>query len=368
MSINVTAPVNQLGYGILALNVLLELEKAGMQPNFWPIGLVECPDEHIPVLQEMRNRTNNFNRDSISLRIWHPHDLSHHPSNRRACLTMFELNRLKSYEINHLKSQDEIFVPSKWHKRILQENGFRQENVHVAPLGVNHDLFSPAQNYQSEDTVFINVGKWEVRKGHDFLLEAFCAAFEPTDKVRLVMLCDNPCFRSQEEYERYNKEWMTLYKNSKMGSRIEIFPRLKTQSEVAQVMANADCGLFPSRGEGWNLDLAEMLSMGKNCIATYYSAHTEFINEHNCRLIEIENLEDAHDGVWFDASSPEWEGQPGQWAHLGQGQLDQMVSHMREIHQKKQSGELQVNQWGIDTMRHFTWANTVDCILDALKH
>jgi hypothetical protein len=54
--------------------------------------------------------------------------------------------------------------------------------------------------------VFLNVGKWEYRKGHDVLLEAFNKAFEPTDNVRLVMNCHNPCCRAKSrEEERYNR-------------------------------------------------------------------------------------------------------------------------------------------------------------------
>ncbi len=40
-------------------------------------------------------------------------------------------------------------------------------------------------------TVFLNVGKWEYRKGHDFILEAFNKAFEPEADVLLVMHCYN---------------------------------------------------------------------------------------------------------------------------------------------------------------------------------
>ena len=39
-------------------------------------------------------------------------------------------------------------------------------------------------------------------------------------------------------------------------------------------MAEAHCGVFPARSEGWNLGLVEMLSMGRHVIATDYSAHT----------------------------------------------------------------------------------------------
>ena len=84
-----------------------------------------------------------------------------------------------------------------------------------------------------------------------------------------------------------------------MHSRIRILPRLNTHEDVAVIMSQADVGVFPSRAEGWNLEALEMLSMGKHLIITDYSAHTEFCNKDNSRLIQIDEMEDAHDGIWF---------------------------------------------------------------------
>jgi glycosyltransferase involved in cell wall biosynthesis len=123
-------------------------------------------------------------------------------------------------------------------------------------------------------------------------------------------------------------------------------------------MAQADCGLFPSKAEGWNLPLAEMLAAGKHCIATDYSAHTEFATEENCRLIKIDRLEPAFDGRWFFGQ--------GNWAHFGDDQLDQLIFHMQEVHKAKQEGRLGVNQAGIESMKVFSWENTVKEILEAV--
>ena len=94
-------------------------------------------------------------------------------------------------------------------------------------------------------------------------------------------MCDNPFIGEG------NQNWQNLYKNSKLGSKIRMIPRQKTHQDVMSIMRQADCGVFPSRAEGWNLELLEMMALGKDVIATNYSAHTEFCNENNCRLIEI---------------------------------------------------------------------------------
>ena len=92
-----------------------------------------------------------------------------------------------------------------------------------------------------------------------------------------------------------------------------------------------------------------MMSCGKHVIATNYSAHTEFCNEENCRLIEIDKLESAYDGKWFFYQ--------GQWGSLGDKQNESLVKNFREIHELKKTGNLGVNISGIETATKFSWEN-----------
>ena len=77
-------------------------------------------------------------------------------------------------------------------------------------------------------------------------------------------------------------------------------------------MSKADCGIFPSRAEGWNLDMLEMMALNKSIITTNYSAHTEFCNKDNSFLIDISETEPANDGKWFFGQ--------GNWAKIGEEQ------------------------------------------------
>ena len=125
-------------------------------------------------------------------------------------------------------------------------------------------------------------------------------------------------------------------------------------------MVQTDCGVFPSRAEGWNLELLEMMSCGKNVIATNYSAHTEFCNDENCHLVDVpEELEEAQDGRWFRGQ--------GKWASIGEDQVSQIAEHMRTVHQLKQKDDLKINQAGIDTSKEYTWANAANHIVAALN-
>jgi glycosyltransferase involved in cell wall biosynthesis len=124
-------------------------------------------------------------------------------------------------------------------------------------------------------------------------------------------------------------------------------------------MKQSDCGVFPSRAEGWNLELLEMMACGKQVIATNYSAHTEFCSEDNSYLIHIEDLETAYDGVFFNGSH-------GRWAALLDSQKEQMVTHMRAVHAAKQSGVLHLNEFGIETSKLFSWNNSAREVINGL--
>jgi len=358
MDINLTAPVNDLGYGVAGLNILKAMLKLENKVSFWPIGqpMVKTMED-LDALKACTANCNKFNPKAPSIRIWHQHDMAQHVGNgEKIGFPIFELDQFNEAEKHHLKYLDAIIVCSEWAKSIVK-NQIPNAEVYVAPLGVDRSIFNPNleientnlkfQHSDKVKTVFLNMGKWEVRKGHDILADAFCKAFKEEDEVELWMVNQNPFLKEEQE-----KEWHNLYENCEMSTRIRLLPRLNSHQDVATIMSQADVGVFPSRAEGWNLEALEMMSMGKHLIITDYSAHTEFCNKENSRLIEIEEKEDAHDGIWFHGQ--------GQWASIGDNQIDQLVNHMREIHESRE----EVNNSGIETAKKFSWENCAKAITD----
>lgn len=356
MKINLIAPINSLGYGVCGLNILNELSKEH-HVSYWPLGNIEAPKEFFPIIKQGLDRQGEYNKNAPSIRLWHQFDLAQHVGKGSHCgFPIFELDAFNVRECHHLLRQDLLFVCSNWAKKVLVDLDFKEENIKVIPLGVDTNIFQPGEAIE-KDTVFLNVGKWELRKGHDVLKVAFEKAFTKDDNVKLVMVCHNPCFQTQEEYVKYNKDWENYYQSSSLSDKIRVLKeRVPTQQDLAQIMSCVDCGVFPSRAEGWNLDLCEMMAMGKEVICTNYSAHTEYCNSENSRLINIDKLEDAYDGIWFRG--------PGQWASFGESQIDQLVEHMRAVHKLKQEGNLK-NKGNL--IPNLTWANSAKTIIEALN-
>lgn len=356
--INLMAPINPLGYGVVGTNILASLCELGHNVSLFCIGQPQTATPYVAYrVKESIGRSEFFNVDAPCVKIWHQHDMAQRVGKKIYGFPIFELDSFTKTEIHHLNSVDHLLVPSAWAANILTEcNDIDTIPTDVIPLGVDNQIFHPIFiNKDNNKCIFLNVGKWETRKGHDILSTAFNDAFNYDDDVELWMLCNNPFYTPEE-----NKWWANKYLNSRLGNKIKILDAVSTQEEVANIMRQATCGVFPARGEGFNLEILEMMACGKPVIVTNYSGHTEFCNKDNSMLIEIEELEPAigiqKDKQWFHGQ--------GNWAKLGHNQHQQLVEYMQQVH--KQHDNI-VNNSGIETANKFSWINSAQKLINVIE-
>lgn len=356
MRLNLIGPINQLGYGIASLNILKALQIEGVDVSFFPIGQLEVTSQQdAECVQRAIESSKFFDCYAPCIKIWHQHDLAQFVGNSKHIgFPIFELDTFNELESHHLKSCDKLFVCSKWAKYTCIANKVtdyyqKNSNYHtteVVPLGVDMNIFKPYCSHDNSKTIFFNCGKWEVRKGHDILYKAFNLAFSGVDDVELWMMCQNPFNTAQQE-----SQWTNLYNNSK----IRFIPRVKTQEEVYNIMKEVDCGVFPSRAEGWNLEALEIMACGKQLIITNNSAHTEFCNSTNSLLIDTPEKELAFDGKWFFGQ--------GSWAKIEETQIKDLANQMLCVYNKKKAGQDITNHAGVETAKTFSWKNSAERLL-----
>ncbi len=346
---------SRTGYGVTGAHLLRALQHRGVPVAFFPLGTVDRSLAGNPQLQQAINRQDTFRSDVPSVRLSQQFDLAMHVGRgAHVAFTIFELDTFTQRELHHLHEQDAIFVCSDWARNMCLGSGLAEKPIHIVPLGVDrtvfHERIQPRRRWP--ETVFMQVGKLEPRKGQLELLRAFEAAFSPKDAVRLVLACGNP-FITREEMDRV----LIPFRTSPMANKITLVTgELPTQTDVAELMAAADCGVFAARAEGWNLEALEMLSMGKEVIATNYSAHTEFMHAGNAHLISVDHLELAFGGR-----------HPGRWAAWKDAQHEQLIAHLRNVHRRKQAGTLAENSEGIACAKTFSWEGTADALTRALS-
>lgn len=358
-TISLTCPIStHTGYGITSFNIFKAFPSVGYDPLIFPIGSASVESEESKTLIETsaKRAKTEFKKNDPCLKIWHQFDLSARVgSGTYGALVFFEIDKMNPVEVNMMNNVDITFVASGWAKNILESEGVTSKIV-VSPLAVDSKVFYPSKTINLENPenpekyVFMNIGKWEIRKGHDILVEAFNAAFTKEDNVELRMMNHNP-FLTVEE----NGVWAQMYKDSKLGDKITILDRVGTHADVANIINQADCGIFPARAEGWNNEIPEFMACNKPVITTNYSAHTQYCNEGNAYLIDIDAKTQARDDHFFRNGV-------GEWADLGEKQVDQLVEHMRFVYKNN----IRENPNGVQTAGELSWQNTAQILGDSL--
>jgi glycosyltransferase involved in cell wall biosynthesis len=353
-NLNWMGPINDLGYGVASSKITSALIKSGANVHINPIGQPQGAFAKSEILDAIDKNLHDHQPSWTTIKMWHQHDLITRVANSwYSGFPIFELDTFSDLEKAHLRVPDSLYVCSQWAKNVIMNNvHIPDDYIDVVPLGVDRGVFHEFKYEPNGKYRFYTIGKLEYRKGHDFIVKCFNRAFEKTDDVELNMMVNNP-FLSREVMQ----QWINGFKSTKLGDKINFEPPVREQSQVAAFIHKNDCGLFPSRAEGWNLELLESMSCGKQVIATDYSAHTEYCHKDNCNLIEVTDLEDAYDqmgGMWFRGQ--------GKWAELEYEQEEQMVSHMRKCFFDRKN-----NEGGITTAKKYSWEHSANCILETIE-
>lgn len=354
--INFQAPICYTGYGVAAFNIANELSEIS-DLTLFPIGnsitvfFESAKQKFIKLLEKQ----NSYNFRAPTIKMWHSHELRNFVGGGKFLpFPFFELDTFDDISKHSLRNcSDTIIVASNWAKEIIEKNNINTPCV-VVPLGVDMNIFDhkiEPKNKNSEKYIFSMIGKWEIRKGHDILLDIFHKAFPGKEDVELWISAssDNGYIQKQERLQ-----WENMYLNSPLGEKVVLCQPVDTHQEMAEFISNIDCGIYISRAEGWNLELLETMAMNKPVIASNYSAHTEFCNSDNSFLFDIHETEPAIDGKFFRGQ--------GNWAKIGASQIDTIVDHLRFLYKNN----IRTNPNGVETGKKFSWKNSAEIINSVL--
>lgn len=342
MKLNLMGAICHTGYGVATKNFSKCLHQSGVDLHVSPYGnAIPETQEEIELFTELIHKP--FHYDAPCLNIWHQYSLDKKIGRGKYfAMPIFELDRFNEKELYHLKYPDELIVNSTWAQEVIKEQTGRDS--YVVPLGTDSNIFHKVEKKQGPYTFFIG-GKWEIRKAHDIIAECFARAFPNQKDVKLIVACHNP-FLTRNEIE----EW----ENKFCGLNVEFAGPFQTQLELAAKMAIADCGIFVSRAEGWDLPCLDMMSMGKPIIASFCTAHTEYCNDDNSFLLHFKDFEDAYDGKWFHGQ--------GRWVSYGENEKDQLIEIMRYC----KENNITENLAGEQTADKFSWENSTKKLIEVI--
>lgn len=213
---------------------------------------------------------------------------------------MFEGNgTIHAKQLSQLRALDEIWVPSRFHRSVLEHNGISAAKVTVIPEAIDVQLLrSTAEAHyplhipgtDRRTFKFLSVFKLEDRKGWQQLVEAYCRAFSFGDSV--VLILHTHIYGSADPW---NAAKITELVNNALNSarcktrntrpKLYITGRPLSFIELVRLYKTADVYVSAHWGEGWGMPMSEAMSLGIPTIATDFSGNTEFMTNKNSFLV-----------------------------------------------------------------------------------
>lgn len=379
--INIYAPINLLGYGIHANNLIKALIDEGADINLTKIGQVQNDPYFEAYWKKAEERKMEYDAKCPSVFIFHDELSNQMAGTPAATFSVFESDKIHPLSKVMLVNgpAEIILVTTQRHKEILSENGIGKR-IEVVNEGVDDAIFNTIPTDKLVDTkkfTFITMGKKEKRKNTSMIVKSFINTMKGKE-VALIAHTFNPFANTQKDHPFKNlacwsdvnplesgfqyKGWQGKFHLFSDG-KCDIYftaPGIQT-AEMGCLYHSANVGIQISRGEGWDLPLTEMLACGLPAIATNCLGHSEYLSgapeEQKKLVLEMTGKELANDGIWF-------KGNKGSWETITNDVVEQKLTEVYENREKYNTKSEEISAY---ISENYNWSKAAQALLEVVK-
>ncbi len=199
----------------------------------------------------------------------------------KIAFTMFETTSYPAFWKPYLESADLVIVPTQFCADTMYASfGIKPE---VVPLGYNQNVFYYLERKKKDVFTFLHYDAFKWRKGWDILFTAFNEEFGEKDGEQDVRLVFKTTLSFTPPLHEYPK--------------IKVVKGRLPQEEMINIMREADCFAFPTRGEGFGLTPLEAMATGMRAIVPNHSGMSHYWNKDYCYDLETDEVRAKYDNI-----------------------------------------------------------------------
>ena len=258
---------------------------------------------------------------------------------RNWLFTMFEGNDIPHKYYENMQQADCLIAPSSWVAALFRE--YFDKPIFTVPHGVEkHFTYKKRMLPANKPFRFLWVGAPNPRKGYEEISHIWQKVFARNPKVEL-----------------YIKTTGLRVPYEKRGNVI-LDGRKLSKGKLVQLYHSSHCFVFPTRGEGFGLTLAEAMRTGLPCISTNYSGVTEFFSDKVGYPVDYKM---GKGSITFVGDSNEVE------TEVAFPYVEQIVEHMLQIISDYPSALIKGKLAHEHIKKRFTWNRSARILLEALQ-
>jgi hypothetical protein len=351
-------PFNKTSLGQCSNNIARELFKKNFNLNIFHIGqpdhsmLEEEQDLVRWIVENSIKAEEHHSKDNPVLKLWHITGSLESYSNSQFLYTFYELDSPTSRELNILKNQSKVFIPSTHYADLFSSFGIKAKAI---PLGFDSKSFSQVSiKYPDNRICFGLAGKLEKRKHHLKVLNAWAKKYGNRHDVYLNCAIYNNFLKAEDQ-----SSMIAQALGGKKYFNINFIPWMDSQKDYNQFLNANNIIIAMSGGETWGLPEFTSVALGKYCVGLKAHGYKDWMTEENAICINPSGKIPAYDNIFFR------EGQPFNQGNIFDFSVDDFLDACDIAIEKAK--ENPVNSNGLELQSKFTWENTTNQILESMK-